>query len=371
LRSIRGLWFLAALGFIVLDARSSIHAAQDWKARWDNTVAKAKSEGKIVVFGPPGDAIRSALTEGFERAFAGIRLEYSGASGGETGAKISAERAGGVYSVDVVLSGTTTSNILLKPIGALDPIKPVLVLPEVTDAKHWMDQRLEFSDDAGQFNVVFVSNVNSPIAYNLEQAKPTEIDQLDRLLNPKWKGRIVINDPLPPGPGNSTFRLIWNELGQEKATDYYRKIHAQAAIVDRDSRRQLEWIAQGKYPILLGANSSMAQELLKRGLKFGVLSEFADIGGQVTASFGSAMLINKTPHPNAAAVFINWLLSREGQTAWSQAMNDKSRRLDVSATHLPAFRSPKPGGKYWASYTEKESTRTPEEEKILKELFGR
>ena len=219
MRSMRGLWFLAALGFIVLGARSSIYAAQDWKARWDNTVAKAKSEGKVVVFGPPGDAIRTALTEGFERAFAGIRLEYSGASGGETGAKISAERTGGVYSVDVVLSGTTTSNILLKPIGALDPIKPVLVLPEVTDAKHWMDQRLEFSDDAGQFNLVFVSNVNSPIAYNLEQAKPTEIDQLDRLLNPKWKGRIVINDPLPPGPGNSTFRLIWNELGPEKATD--------------------------------------------------------------------------------------------------------------------------------------------------------
>lgn len=363
--------FLLTLGFFFLSGHGSIYAGQDWRARWDGLVAKAKSEGTVVVFGPPGDEVGQALTRGFERAFPGVRLEYFGASGGEVGAKIRAEREGNVYSVDAVLSGSTTSNVLLKPIGALDPVKPVLLLPEVIDVKNWSDRRLEFADNEGMYDFVFVSNVQTPIAYNLEQARPEEIDELHELLDSKWKGKIVINDPLPPGPGNSVFRLIWNELGREKATDFYRRIRAHAAIVDRDARRQLEWVAQGKYPIQLGANSSIAQVLLKRGLKFGVLSEFADIGGQVTSSFGTAMLINKAPHPNAAVVFINWVLSREGQTAWSTSMVDASRRLDVSTNHLPSFRVPKPGTKYWVSYTEKETIRSAEEEKILKELFGR
>jgi iron(III) transport system substrate-binding protein len=190
-------------------------------------------------------------------------------------------------------------------------------------------------------------------------------------LDPKWKGKIVINDPLPSGAGNVTFRWIWQVLGPEKATDYYKKIRAQAGIVDRDQRRQIEWVAQGKYAVLLGPSDGVMGELLQRGLKLGILGEFKDYGTAITASFGSAMLINKAPHPNAAKVFLNWVLTKEGQTAWSRALDHVSRRLDVPTDHLPPYQIPRAGGKYWLSHFEKEVTRSAEEEKILKELFGR
>jgi ABC-type Fe3+ transport system substrate-binding protein len=224
--------------------------------------------------------------------------------------------------------------------------------------------------------------LKTPIAYNLKLAGVAELDELSKLLDPKWKGKFVINDPLPSGSGNVTFRWIWRIMGPEKAKDYYRKIRANAAVADRDQRRQIEWVAQGKYAFLLAPSDGVLGQLTARGLKLGIVPEFKDYGTYVTASFGSAMLLNRRPHPSAAAVFLNWLLNADGQTAWSKAMKHVSRRLDVPTAHLPSYMippanakffsgQPRPGERYWLSYTEENVQRTAEETKILKELFGR
>jgi ABC-type Fe3+ transport system substrate-binding protein len=114
----------------------------------------------------------------------------------------------------------------------------------------------------------------------------------------------------------------------------------------------------------------------------GILPEFKDYGSYVTASFGSAMLINQAPHPNAASVFLNWVLGKEGQLAWSKALDHVSKRVDVPTHHLPPYvippaddkyfsGEPKPGERYWLSHSEENVQRSAEETKILKELFGR
>jgi iron(III) transport system substrate-binding protein len=342
----------------------------------------AKKEGKVVVWGPPGELIRSAISEGFKKAFPEIPIEFSGARGGEQATRIKAERDGGIHSVDVLLSGTTTAMIQMKPMKALDPIEPALILPEVTDAKNWRGNALEFSDDSTRFNLVFVNALKVLIVFHPAQVKPEEINELPKLLDSKWKGKFVINDPLPSGAGNVTFRWIWRVLGAEKAKDYYRKIRANAAVIDRDQRRQIEWVSQGKYAFLLAPSDGVLGQLLKRGLKVGLLPELKDYGTYVSASFGSAMLLNQAPHPNAASVFLNWVLGKEGQTAWSKAMDHPSKRVDVPTDHLSPYVIPPPdakyfsgrpklGERYWLSHSEENVTRTGEETKILTELFGR
>lgn len=366
-------FLFGCVSFIVAAAYGSAFAQSkaDGKARWDQVLAEAKKEGKVAVFGPPGDLVRKAMTDGFQKAFPGIVVEFSSGRSGEQATKLKAERDAGIFSVDLFLGGTTTANMQVKPIGAMDPIAPALMLPEVTDLKYWRDQKFEFSDDEQKYNLVYVNQLKTPLIYNLQQVKPEEVSQLHQLLDPKWKGKIVINDPLPSGAGNVTFRWIWQSLGPEKATDYYRKIRAHAGVVDRDQRRQIEWISQGKYALLLGPSDGVMAELLQRGLKLGIIGEFNDYGTAITASFGSAMLINKAPHPNAAKVFLNWTLTKDGQTAWSRALGHVSRRLDVPTDHLPAYQIPRAGGKYWLSHFEKDVRRSDEEDKILKELFGR
>jgi len=363
----------AILGLLFVSRLEPVSAqtTPDWKPGWEKVLSEAKKEGRVVVWGNPGELIREAMTQGFKKAFPNIDIEYSGARGDEQATRVRAEREGGIYSVDVLLSGTTTAIVYFRPMGALDAIEPALILPEVSDLKYWRDRRLEFSDKENRYNLVFSNQVLPPLIYNSKQVKVEEIDEVYKLLDQQWKGKIVINDPLPSGPGNVTFRWLWQALGREKAEDFYRKIRAQAGAVDRDQRRQIEWVAQGKYPVLLGPSSTVGQQLLQRGVKFEILAELKDIGGFISATFGSLMLMNKAPHPNAAKVFINWLLTKDGQLAWSKAMNAPSRRVDVPTDHLPPYVVPKTGVKYWISHMEKEVGRSAEEEKILKGLFGR
>ncbi|MGH7798791.1 MAG: ABC transporter substrate-binding protein [Candidatus Binatia bacterium] len=341
-----------------------------WQKKWDQTLAQAKKEGKVVVLGPPGDQIREALTRGFANAFPDITIEFSGARGGELATRVKAERDAGIYSVDVLINGTSTANSYFKPMGALDPIEPALILPEVIDPKNWRDNRLEFSDRSTKFDLVFTTQNNVPLIYNLAQVKADEVNELKDLLDPKWKGKIAVQDPIPSGTGNGVFRWVWHVMGPEKAKDFYRKIRAQAAAVDRDQRRQIEWIAQGKYPLHLGPGTIM-QQLEKRGLKFGVVPYFKDYGAYLTPGFGSAMFVNRAPHPNAGKLFLNWLLTKEGQTAFSKGMGYVSRRLDVPTDHVPSYWVPKEGVKYWAGYYEEDATMSPEQIKFLKSIFGR
>ncbi len=143
----------------------------------------------------------------------------------------------------------------------------------------------------------------------------------------------------------------------------------------------VEWVAQGKYAILVSP-TGLENQLLQRGLKFGLLPEFKDYGGYTSPAFGSLSLINRAPHSNAVKVFLNWLLGKEGQMAWSKVMGEPSRRLDVPTDHVPSYRIPKPGGKYWTSdykpgdrywvsYVEENVVRSQEEDKAVKELFGK
>lgn len=365
------IFLVALLTLLVANAQFAWPQSDSgWKQKWDSALAQAKKEGKVVVLGPPGDRIRDALTKGFAKAFPDISMEFSGARGGELATRVKAERDAGIYSVDIVINGTSTANSYFKPMKALDPIEPALILPEVLDPKNWRDDRLEFSDRQTRLDLVFTTQQNVPVIFNPAQVKVEEVDELYELLDPKWKGKIAVQDPIPSGTGNGVFRWVWHVLGPEKAMDFYRKIRAQAGAIDRDQRQQIEWVAQGKYPLNLGPGTVMYQ-LQARGLKFGVVPYFKDYGAYLTPGFGSAMLINRAPHPNAAKVFLNWLLTKEGQTVFTKAMGYASRRVDVSTDHVPSYWVPKPGVKYWAAYYEEDATMTPEQIKFLKSIYGR
>ena len=355
----------------LIDTGSALaQASPDWQKKWQSLLAGAKKEGRVVVYGPPGEQIRNGIVQGFTKAFPELTVEYSGGAGGEQGTKIRAERDGRIYSVDVFVGGVSTITRVLKPIKPFDPIGGSLVLPEVADPKNWRDGRHHFGDKEGQFNLIFVSMVSPKLIYDPGQVKREDVDELDKLVDPKWKDKMLTHDPVGPGPGANYYRHIWLMLGPEKATDHFRRIRAQA-VIERDQRRAIESVARGKYAMFLAASSGVLEQLRPRGLKFSMLEEFKDIGGHITASFGSLGLMNRAPHPNAAAVFINWLLTKEGQLVWSKAVNAVSRRVDVPTDHLPAYSIPKPKTRYWDSDSEEASTVSAEEERILKELFGR
>jgi hypothetical protein len=108
----------------------------------------------------------------------------------------------------------------------------------------------------------------------------------------------------------------------------------------RDGRQGVDWLVTGKFPICFFCTQSIVGIAKRQGLPieaFGAMKE----GQSITASGGSVGLVNRAPHPNAAKVFINWLLSREGQLTVQQEFAkgllgvSNSRRIDIPKDMVP------------------------------------
>jgi ABC-type Fe3+ transport system substrate-binding protein len=88
----------------------------------------------------------------------------------------------------------------------------------------------------------------------------------------------------------------------------------------------------------------------------------------VSSGAGNAALFNQAPHPHAAMVYINWLLSKEGQYLYGRALAYVSKRLDVPNDYVEPWRVPQPGA--IKTYTQ-EAMRRDKLMSLLRETFGR
>src|SRR5712692_9073165 len=99
-------------------------AAQAVAGSWDDLVAAAKKEGKVVVSGPPDPEARVKLPPAFKDKF-GIELEYLGGNSSQLAARIESERNAGQFSMDASVSGSDTMFDTFYKNKWIDPLKPV------------------------------------------------------------------------------------------------------------------------------------------------------------------------------------------------------------------------------------------------------
>ena len=315
---------------------------QEWKAKWDKTLADAKKEGKVAVAGPPGTAYRDVM-RGFEKKYPEISLEYQGFTPANFTARFSKERQAGQYLWDLYVTGPTGFDIAAKKAGELDPIRPYFILPEVRDERAWLGGfDKAFLDSEKQYVFAFQAQITPQVLVNREIVSEKDLNSIKGLLDPKWKGKIAINDPRVDGAGNGRIALWTGQLGEE----FVRNLLKQDLGLTRDDRQLADWLARGKYPIAIGVGDTEIYELQKLGIGLKV----EPLGGKLaeawrmSTGWGAVRWVNKAPHPNAATVFVNWLLSKDGQTAWATIASRPSRRTDVP--HVVGM-SPEPGIDYF------------------------
>ena len=91
---------MIALLFLIGVAPAVTHAqSADWQKTWNETLAAAKKEGKVVVAGPPDTEVRQTLPAAFEARY-GIKMEYLSARGTDQGIKLRREREAGIYAIE-------------------------------------------------------------------------------------------------------------------------------------------------------------------------------------------------------------------------------------------------------------------------------
>jgi iron(III) transport system substrate-binding protein len=303
--------------------------AASGQSEWDRTLAAAKQEGRVIVAGPPGQVYRDGLSE-FEKRYPDIALEFTGVSGRDYNPRVLAERRAGQYLWDVLVGGPESVNLELKPAGALDPIKTAILLPEVLDDSKWLGGFDDgFMDRENQYTYGFQGDLSMHVYVNREFILEGELSSVEQLVDPRWKGKISWNDPSAAGAGSAAAGY-WLLL---KGEDWLRSMFRQDVAVTRDLRQQVEWLVRGRAPIAIGVDSTILLEFQQQGIgpQVRVLAKESQLGSRLSPGFGNVMLLNQAPHPNAAKVYLNWLLSRDGQTSFSTITQRNSRRNDVQS----------------------------------------
>jgi iron(III) transport system substrate-binding protein len=316
--------------------------ATSGQTEWDRTVAAAKQEGRVVVGGPPGEIYRQALTA-FQQAYPEIRVEYTGASGRDFGPKVVAERQAGQYLWDIHVGGADTANVQLVPIGAIAETKPLIIRPDILDDSKWLNGFDWGFMDSARLRVFGSSAyLNWSVYVNREVLPESEFSKLEDLMDPRTKGKIVWNEPREAGAGAFHASAIMLTLGEEGL----RKVFSQQEVVaTKDLRQQVEWLTRGRYPIAIGVDQTSLDEFQRLGVGLNVRPLDSSGAVSVTTGFGGcACVLTNAPHPNAARVYLNWFLSRDGQAVWNKTTSSNSRRLDIEPADPVSM--PNPGVDY-------------------------
>ena len=321
-----------------------------WQEEWDRTVKAAEQEGQVVFYslGEVGDVF---VNGGFQKRFPKIKISVVSARGAEHVPRIMAERRAGKFLADVADLGNTSPYTLYQS-KVLDPITSAFVLPEVKDESKWWQGRQHFIDPEGKYILVYVGAPLYLVGYNTNLVNPSEFKSYWDLLNPKWKGKIVAFDPQAGGFSATRDRFFYHnpELGAQ----FLRRLFSEMELtLYRRFPQGEDWLATGKFTLCLCRHQSIS-EAKNQGLPVDLIEPSAfkeGVGVETRAK--TLVLMNKAPHPNAAKVFINWFLSRDGQIDFQKTSGrfvdagaEGSLRIDISKEEIPSRNRLNPGVKY-------------------------
>jgi iron(III) transport system substrate-binding protein len=325
---------------------------------WDQLIKAARSEGSVELYVPTGFNRRGPgiVEEAFKKSYPGIKVQSTIGSGSGMVSRILTERRANRFIPDVFIGGTSTSLLGLKPAGALQPLGPSLISPEVLDKSAWLMNRLWWADAQEPYTaLMFLGYIQTMGAVNTRLANSREFTSYWDFLNPKWKGKIVAHDIRRGGTGGVVVRFLYKhaQLGPR----YLERLFSEMDItLTSEVRQTVDWLGVGRFPVGLFVGSENLLQAQEQGLPVALIpAEQLKEGSPVAPSGGSVSLMDRAPHPNAARLFVNWLLSPEGQIAYQQSIALPSLRVDIPKTGLYPFDVPKPGVQYEAGGAEEYS----------------
>ena len=324
-------------------------------AEWDRLIAAAQEEGEVVIIagGSASTDMRHHLN--FFREKFGIKVVVGRGSGTDQANRLLAERGNGRYTADIAHIGPTSGNVRLVPNGAYDPIKPLLIHPEVVDESLWLNNKHHYLD-VDQDKIFAWNGVAGvtrfPSWYNTEEVADADLPRnADDILNGRWKSVLAMQPPVTGGAGGSYFTLyVHPDFGPEFVERFIRETDI---FFTTDALSMLNGLVNGKFHGIYGGTGAQdPEELEDKGLP--IAQPPYDVTSVKTiAPTGSAnnvAVLNRRPNPNAAQLYFNWLLSREGQTVWmddpEEDQNPSLRTDDIPFGTTDPDERRKPGVTY-------------------------
>ncbi|MBW2031686.1 MAG: extracellular solute-binding protein, partial [Deltaproteobacteria bacterium] len=276
---------LAAVCLVVLVVPMVVSGSEkkgNPKDYWARMEAEARREGKLVIAASYSEDI-----PGFKKKYPEIDVQFLPLRGGEGLAKIRAEQAAKAYTIDIDI----TASSLLRILGKQRFLQDIGYLPEVADPK----ARFLF-DPLKEPGIVYDRGSASGVIFNTNLVPPgAEPKTWKELADPKWKGKLTVDDPGVPGIGNRWFALMHAMYGEE----YLKKV-----LFDNDpdffkrSDGAIKLTARGEYHMAICLGFQGVYRVLEATPNAPIKFYYPDEGA-IVSLLGYGLLKN-APHPNAA-----------------------------------------------------------------------
>ncbi len=297
---------------------------------WDELVKAAQKEGAVMIYATAVSPVITPLREAFNKKY-GINIDVVDGRPPEILARLAAEKNAGLYVADIGSLGETTSVMDVKPQGITVPLDNLLVLPEVRDPGKWIGGRLPYLDQ-DKHVILYTAMAVPPGVVNTDLVKPGALGSWLDILKPEWKGKIVFSDPSVSGSSPNILASWVKIFGKPKALEMMKQLADQEPAITRDQRLLQEWVARGKYAIGLGPAIALITEFKRAGAPIEP-TKFKE-PRHISGGPGNIIVFAKAPHPKAAQLYANWILSPEGSSLWCKALGYPSSRNDVTVEGL-------------------------------------
>jgi len=280
---------IAAVGFASVGMSCFAQGSDKWESE---ILAAARQEGKVVIYNGSSPGLTDVVAKAFTDKY-GIAIERLDARPVEVRERIRTEQSAGRFVGDITISITETLK-LQNTTGVLQPHGALPSLARVRD------------DLAGEGTVLPFAMVRWAILLNNRLVPPGQEPRTwSDLLDPKWKGKILMDDPRTNGGGYFLFSATYKAFGR----DFHERLAAQKPVLSSNVSLNERRVVQGEYALYLPQVVPNLSRL--KGLPIRAISPEEGLPYGVS---GAAML-TKAPHPNAARLFMEFLLSDEGQEA--------------------------------------------------------
>jgi ABC-type Fe3+ transport system substrate-binding protein len=168
-------------------------------------------------------------------------------------------------------------------------------------------ERRRFSSDLKDKDGFWTGTYALPtgVGFNTQQVKREDAPKnYQDLLNPKWKGKKISVD-------DESYELLVGLMqawGRQAAVSYLKKLAAQDPMVGRGNSQRTQLLAAGEFPLAIAYTHTVEYSKSQGNSVDWVNLE------PVVIKFDGIMLGSKAAHPNAAKLFIDFILSQQGQT---------------------------------------------------------
>jgi ABC-type Fe3+ transport system substrate-binding protein len=279
----------------------------------------ARKEGHVVWYSTLiVNQILRPMADAFQKKYPGIEMRYSRQTNSDVALKILNEARAHRLQADV-FDGTNSLYPIMEA-KLVAEYKPEAAAAYPADIK----------DSAGRWtamNLFFLTT-----GYNTNQVPAADVPKtFADLLDPKWKGKIAwTNDPTPQGPPGFIYNIL-TVMGQDKGMDYLRRFAAQEPVfIPASQRVVLDKVVAGEYPIGVMTFNHHAAISARDGAPVAWIRM-----EPLLETINLIALLKDAPHPNAARLLVEFILSEDGQKVLAENdyvpanPNDPARVADL------------------------------------------